>query len=135
MPRRLSSVRRLTPPGSSSHAPAPSGNTRPSYVRAATVLKSAVFRGRFSVTVRSSLLLTPARLWTTRAMNTFHRLVRLSSVFALLLCPTLALGESPIPRIRGPIELTPSVPLEGSLNPHVRLSDDLGPLPPDTPIH
>ncbi len=67
-------------------------------------------------------------------MNTFHRLARLSSVFALLLYPTLIFGQSPAPRIRGPIELTPSVPLEGSLNPRVRLSDDLGPLAPETSI-
>jgi hypothetical protein len=69
-------------------------------------------------------------LRTTR----LHRLARLSSAFALLLCSIPALGQSPAPRIRGPIELTPSVPLEGSLNPHVRLSDDLGLLAPDTLI-
>src|SRR6185437_9116589 len=71
---------------------------------------------------------------TTRAMNTLHRLARLSSAFALVLPAMLLLGQAPAPRIRGPIELTPSVPLEGSLNPHVRLSDDLGLLAPDTPI-
>ena len=67
-------------------------------------------------------------------MNALYRLARLSSVSALLLGCTLAFAQSPAPRIRGPIELTPSVPLEGSLDPHVRLSDDLGPLAPDTRI-
>ena len=62
------------------------------------------------------------------------RLARLSSVSALCSLLALSFAQAPAPRIRGPIELTPSVPLEGSLNPHVRLADDLGPLAPDTPI-
>lgn len=62
------------------------------------------------------------------------RLHRLSSISALLLSSSLTFAQAPTPRIRGPIELTPSIPLDGSLNPHVRLSDDLGPLAPDTPI-
>ncbi len=67
-------------------------------------------------------------------ISTVHRLARLSSVSALLLCSVLTFAQAPAARIRGPIELNPSVPLEGSLNPHVRISDDLGPLAPDTPI-
>ncbi|HXS12693.1 MAG TPA: protease pro-enzyme activation domain-containing protein [Acidobacteriaceae bacterium] len=63
-----------------------------------------------------------------------HRLARLSSAFALLLSALPACAQAPAPRIRGPIELTPSVPLAGSLNPRVRLSDDLGPLAPGTLI-
>lgn len=63
-----------------------------------------------------------------------HRFARRLSAPALLLSSVFAVAQSPAPRIRGPIELTPSVPLEGSLNPHVRLSQDLGPLAPDTPI-
>ena len=65
----------------------------------------------------------------------FHRLTPLSSVSSLLLCSTLVFAQSPAPRIRGPIETSPSIPLEGSLNPHTRFSDDLGPLAPDTLIH
>src|SRR5579864_7037485 len=67
-------------------------------------------------------------------LRTLPRLARLSSVSALILSSSLAFAQAPAPRIRRPIELTPSIPLEGSLNPHVRLSDDLGPLAPDTPI-
>ena len=67
-------------------------------------------------------------------ISTVHRLARLSSVSALLLRSVLTFAQAPAARIRGPIELNPSVPLEGSLNPHVRISDDLGPLAPDTPI-
>jgi len=67
-------------------------------------------------------------------LRMLHRLTRLSSVSALLLCPTLVFAQSVTPRIRGPIETSPSIPLEGSLNPHVRVSEDLGPLAPDTPI-
>ena len=63
-----------------------------------------------------------------------HRLARFSSALVLLLSSVLTFAQSPAPRIRGPIELSPSTPLEGSLNPHIRLSDDLGPLAPDTPI-
>jgi subtilase family serine protease len=63
-----------------------------------------------------------------------HRLARLSPVSALLLCSLLTFGQAPVPRIRRAIETSPSVPLEGSLNPNVRLSDDLGPLAPDTPL-
>src|SRR6201996_8582576 len=67
-------------------------------------------------------------------ISTVLRLARLSSVSALLLCSIPAFAQAPAPRIRGPIETSPSVPLEGSLNPHVRLSDALGPLAPDTPL-
>jgi hypothetical protein len=67
-------------------------------------------------------------------MRTLHRLTRLSSAFALLLSSLFTLAQAPAPRIQRPIETSPSVPLEGSLNPHVRLSEDLGPLAPDTPI-
>jgi hypothetical protein len=67
-------------------------------------------------------------------MHTFHRLARLSSVSALFLLSCLSFAQGPAPRIRGPIEANPSVALQGSLDPHVRSADDLGPLPPDTPI-
>lgn len=63
-----------------------------------------------------------------------HRLARLSSVSALLFYSALAPAQSPTPRIRRPIETSPSIPLEGSLNPHVRQSEDLGPLAPETPL-
>ncbi len=54
---------------------------------------------------------------------------------ALLLALTCAASaQNPAPRIRGPIEPTPSVPLRGSLNPRIRSASDLGPLPPDTEI-
>src|ERR1700742_4245247 len=67
-------------------------------------------------------------------ISTVLRLARLSSVSTLLLCSISTFAQAPAPRIRGPIETSPSIPLEGSLNPHVRISEDLGPLAPDTPI-
>jgi subtilase family serine protease len=65
-------------------------------------------------------------------MHTLHRLARLSTVPALLLFSFFSFAQAP--RIRGPIESSPSVTLEGSLNPHVRIADDLGPLAPETAI-
>src|SRR6185437_16116651 len=135
IPRRLSSVRRPTPPGNSSHATAPSSDTTSSYVRASTVLKSAASHSDFSANVSLELPLHFCRLSKImRHINRLHRLARLSSASALLLSALLASAQAPAPRIRGPIELTPSVPLAGSLNPRVRLSDDLGPLAPGTLI-
>jgi Pro-kumamolisin, activation domain len=66
-------------------------------------------------------------------MHKVHRLTRLSSVLALLVFSSLSFAQTP--EIRGPIETSPSVVLEGSLNPRVRTAEDLGPLAPDTPIH
>ena len=63
-----------------------------------------------------------------------HRLARLSSVSALLLSASSLSRRLPLHASAAPSSSTSSVPLEGSLNPHVRLSDDLGPLAPDTPI-
>ena len=63
-----------------------------------------------------------------------HRLARLSSLTALLLLSCLCFAQAPAPRIRGPIEAAPSVTLAGSLDPHLRSAEDLGPLAPDTTI-
>lgn len=67
-------------------------------------------------------------------MNALVRARRLSSVSVLLLCSCLVRAQGPAPRIRGPIEASPSTPLAGSLNPHLRTAEDLGPLSPDTII-
>ncbi|HEV2577024.1 MAG TPA: protease pro-enzyme activation domain-containing protein [Acidobacteriaceae bacterium] len=67
-------------------------------------------------------------------MHTFHRLARLPAISSLFLLSCLSFAQSPAPRIRGPIEAAPSVTLAGSLDPHIRTADDLGPLPPDTRI-
>ncbi|HTV10179.1 MAG TPA: protease pro-enzyme activation domain-containing protein [Candidatus Aquilonibacter sp.] len=67
-------------------------------------------------------------------MNPLVRALRLPFVSALLLCSSAAIAQGPAPRIRGPIEATPSVPLAGSLDPHLRTAQDLGPLAPDTLI-
>lgn len=68
-------------------------------------------------------------------MHKLHALARLSSVSALVFLSSLSFAQSPAPRIRGPIERSPSTRLQGSLNPHIRTADDLGPLAPDTAIH
>ena len=67
-------------------------------------------------------------------MNSPVRALRLSAVSALFLCSTLVFAQRPAPRIQGAIEATPSVPLIGSLNPHLRTAQDLGPLAPDAVI-
>lgn len=63
-----------------------------------------------------------------------RRLAPLTPTTALAILPCLCLAQRPAPRIRGPIEAQPSVALAGSLNPHIRTAQDLGPLAPDTPI-
>jgi subtilase family serine protease len=100
-----------------------------------TVPKSVFFTTAFSANLRSNSKYLFRKLPKIMLrISTFHRLARLSSVSALLLCPIVTFAQAPAARIRGPIETSPSVPLEGSLNPHVRISQDLGPLAPDTPI-
>ena len=67
-------------------------------------------------------------------MNVSHHIGQLLAITVLTAVPVATLAQSPSPRIRGPIELTPSVRLPGSLNPHIRAAEDLGSIPPDTVI-
>jgi len=67
-------------------------------------------------------------------MNVSHGLSHLLAVAVLIAVPSAASSQSPSPRIRGPIEPRPSVTLPGSLDPHIRDAEDLGPLPADTAI-
>jgi hypothetical protein len=67
-------------------------------------------------------------------MNVSHRIPHLLAITILTAATLAASAQSASPRIRGPIEPIPSVTLPGSLNPHIRDAEDLGPLPPDITI-
>lgn len=67
-------------------------------------------------------------------MTPLHRAARLLLASALLVASLAASAQGPSPRIRGPIEAESTVPLAGSLNPHLRSAEDLGALAPDTLI-
>lgn len=67
-------------------------------------------------------------------MNVCRRLQHLLALAALIATPVVTPAQSATARIRGPIEPTPSVTLPGSLDPHIRDAEDLGPIPPETVI-
>ena len=67
-------------------------------------------------------------------MNLCHRLLYFLGFVGFLAVSSATTAQSVSPRIRGPIEPTPSVPLRASLNPHIGFADDLGAVPPDSQI-
>ncbi len=67
-------------------------------------------------------------------MNVYHRSTRLLVISAVLVISFASAAQPPSPRIRGPIEARPSVSLPGSVDPHIRDAEDLGPLPADVTI-
>ena len=67
-------------------------------------------------------------------MYVSHRISHRLAITVLTAATLAASAQFASPRIRGPIEPTPSVTLSGSLNPHTREAEDLGPLPPEMTI-
>jgi len=67
-------------------------------------------------------------------MNVCHRIPRLLAISAVFAVSFASAAQSSSPRIRGPIEARPSISLPGSVDPHIRDAEDLGPLPADVTI-